>query len=100
MAPKNGRDGLTGWLSSHNCHFSSRAASLLLLHAVSSISLTILNKLIATEYPKAFTLIFIQNIATVVFTFFVVTLGFLDIKPYQNVHAIKMAPMTCRWPPW
>lgn len=42
---------MSQWFRSGDWNFSARAAGLLALHATSSISLTILNKLIATAFP-------------------------------------------------
>lgn len=93
------------WFRPADWNFSTRAAGLLALHATSSISLTILNKLIATAFPhvrrtmrlppllthtQAFTLIFIQNVATVFLTAIVVGAGWLELKPFQSSHAYRV----------
>lgn len=64
------------------------------LHAVSSISLTLINKYVAMALPLPFLILALQNLSSVLLTFLTGAIGIVPLKEIKLDHLLQMLPLS------
>ena len=65
-----------------------KTTGVFLAYGLSSISMTLMNKHLAVQFPYLYTTIFIQNIGAVLYSLSSVVLGFQNVQPFLPHHLL------------